>query len=90
MSLMTSPDDIQRRELTRVSDRIGAAILRFTASQHGPFRADDLRAFVTAAVGTVAPGSADRVLRDLRQRRKVDYKVINRRQSLYELVPLSP
>ncbi len=84
-----SPRDIQSQQLTRVSDRIADAILAFASKQTSTFRADDLRAFVTTTVGTVAPGSADRVLRDLRQRGQIDYRVVNRRASLYELVQTS-
>lgn len=75
-------------ELTRVCDRIGDAIIAFMRSAEA-FHADELRASVIATVGVIAPGSADRVLRDLRQRGLVNYRVLNRRQSLYERVPLA-
>ena len=37
---------------------------------------------------TVAPGSSDRVLRDLRKRRKLNYKVLSRRESRYRVIPV--
>ena len=112
----------QQENLTRVSSRIGAAILEF-CTESREFRADELREFVSAkcsetkpcfackgrgrvfidgcvwecghcngdgviAVGRVAPGSADRVLRDLRKRRKLNYKVLSRRESRYRVIPV--
>ena len=56
--------------LARVSTRIAQAIRDFL-SQTGTgrtFHADELRAHVAQRVGPTAPGSADRILRDLRQR----------------------
>lgn len=79
------PKSTQAEHLDRVSVRIGRAIVAFCAEQ-GLFHADDLRAYVTANVGIVAPGSADRILRDLRQRGCLNYRVVNRRDSLYEMI----
>jgi hypothetical protein len=53
------------------------------------FRADDLRIFVEAAIGKAAPASADRILRDMRAGRKLDYEVTNRAKSLYKFLPLT-
>ena len=75
--------DEQTENLQRVSQRISAAIVEFIAGCHR-FHADTLRRHVASRVGSIAPGSADRILRDLRQRGVIDYKVISRRQSLYE------
>ena len=77
-----------RPHLDSVSDRIAGAIVRFCKAHAGlEFYADDLRCHVTAQVGSVAPGSADRVLRDLRQRGIVSYHVVNRAKSLYRCGP---
>jgi hypothetical protein len=82
-----SQDGGQADNLERVSRRIAAAIVEFCRSRVGrQFHADDLRRFVTARCGTLAPGSADRVLRDLRQRAVLDYRVVSRKGSLYEVL----
>lgn len=77
-------DDDQQEHLERVSSRIGAAILAF-CQEHQQFHADELRKHVIAATGVTAPASADRILRDLRQKQRIDYAVVNRRESLYEV-----
>jgi hypothetical protein len=80
-------DEIQRAELARVSSRIAAAIIAFCKGRVGAeFHADDLRSHVTACVGVAAPGSADRILRDLRQRKALDYEVVSRSKSLYRVL----
>ena len=76
----------QQENLDRVRSKIQEAILEFANQRIGQaFHADDLRRYV-ASQCQVAPGSSDRVLRDLRQRGLVGYQVINRRQSLYLFV----
>lgn len=71
--------------LAAVSSRMAPAILDFCAARVGQrFYADDLRAYVQARMPG-APGSADRILRDLRQRGHVDYVVENRARSLYRV-----
>ena len=76
-------------ELERVSERIGAAVEAFCADvltlDPPRFIADDLRRHVARVVGPSAPGSADRILRMLRQRGRIAYEVIDRRGSIYEL-----
>lgn len=83
-----SPASDQREQLERVSSRIAALIVAFCAerlaSGRVDFHAADLRAAVSEHV-TTAPGSADRILRDLRKRGAVAYVVIDRRASLYRL-----
>jgi hypothetical protein len=74
----------QAAELERVSARIGRAIVDFCQARVGQqFHADELRAHVERSCGQVAPGSADRILRALRQRQVVAYRVIDRSKSLY-------
>jgi hypothetical protein len=48
------------------------------------FHAEDLRRYVLAVEPEIAPGSPDRILRALRQEGKLDYVVIDRRNSLYQ------
>ena len=70
--------------LDRVSSRIGAAVLEFCRA-HTTFHAGELHRHVETATGVSAPASADRILRDLRQRGAVSYRVVSRRESLYEV-----
>lgn len=74
--------------LARVTSRIKAAIIAFTARKT-LFRADQLRAYVALRCGTTAPASADRILRNLRQRGRLNYVVVNRRESLYRIVEVA-
>ena len=74
----------QAKELLRVSDRLRDAIyLFFDSHQVGEeFYAENLRKFVSDRV-QVAPGSADRVMRDMRKRGLINYSVVSRSKSLY-------
>jgi len=81
----------QQENLDRVSERIGPAVLAFCASVGlREFFADDLRRYVRRMAGEVAPGSPDRVLRDLRQRGLIDYAVVSRSESLYRMLRAGP
>jgi hypothetical protein len=82
----------QEEELERVSLRISASILAFYQERglESFFRADDLREWVSQEVGPIAPGSADRIMRDLRQKRLINYKVVSRSESLYQIKPIRP
>ena len=77
-------DEEQPVMLERVNLRIGRAIVDFCSTQK-KFHADDLRKHVSKNVGKVAPGSADRILRDLRRRGVLNYRELSRRASLYEV-----
>jgi len=79
----------QSHQIERVGHRIGRYIVEFC---HGrmlqrqyQFHANDLRQFVEGRFPS-APGSSDRILRDLRQKGQLNYVIINRRDSLYELL----
>lgn len=78
----------QSENLARVGGAIGETILRFVEnrleSMRPTFYADDLRRFV-ATKHTTAPGSPDRVLRQLRRKGKLGYTVIDRASSLYKI-----
>lgn len=78
------------KNLSSVSFRIGEAIVEFYNANlnAAAFRADDLRQHVINRVGIVAPGSADRVMRDMRQKNELNYTVVNRKQSLYKFLPV--
>lgn len=82
----------QDENLDRVTARIGLAIIEFyterRAAGQDHFHADDLRRHITIAVGTVAPGSPDRVMRHLRQTRVINYRVTNRAKSEYKILPM--
>jgi len=85
-TLFDDDHDDDPAERQRVNDRIGGAILDFCRDHAGQqFHGKDLLAHVLAQVGEVAPDSPGRILRDLRRRRKISYRVVRRRDSLYEL-----
>ena len=76
-------DDPEERG--RVYGRIAPLILMFSRDNAGKqFHAEELRRYVLRAAPDIAPGSPDRILRELRLEGKLDYVVINRRQSLYQ------
>lgn len=84
-------DKEQKENIERVSSRIGVAITEFWSERIGKqFHVEDLRKFVSAKVGEkVAPASPDRILRQLKQSGKVNYKIVSRRKSLYEALPVA-
>jgi hypothetical protein len=67
---------------------VSDAVLRFferrTEEGRRTFYADDLRRFV-AMRATVAQGTPDRILRSLRKAGKLNYSLINRAKSLYQI-----
>ena len=75
----------QQDNIERVGKRIGAAILQFCDGRE-KFHAEDMREYVRKAVGMVAPGSPDRILRDLRKKGLLDYKVLSRKNSHYQII----
>lgn len=79
-SLFDAPE-----ERERVKERIAPAILDFARARKREFFMDDLRRHITLTVGIVAPASPDRILRQLRQQKKLDYIVVDRRRSLYKI-----
>lgn len=88
MSDQASFNFTQAENLNRVSGNIAPHILRFLKDRGvgAEFRMSSLHDYInTVTGGMVAPASADRILRDLRQKGQCNYKVINRRQSLYRI-----
>lgn len=82
----------QAANLHRVRHRLHDVILRFVSERLAAgvreFHAADLHSYV-AEFTTAAPGSADRILRDMKRSGLVDYRVLNRAASLYQLLPLT-
>jgi hypothetical protein len=78
----------QKHHLERVSSKLSALILDF-CDTHPVFRAPELHAFVASRIPSTAPASADRVLRELRKQKRVDYEVANRRGSLYHVISVT-
>lgn len=80
----------QDEHLERVTARIAAAIIAWTRARVGQtFHMDELRRHLLGEVGMIAPASPDRILRDLRQRGKLKYEVLNRRESLYRVLEVA-
>src|SRR5262249_9941550 len=77
----------QEIELARVTGKIGRAVQTFVrkCGIGGFFHAQELHDFVGRSV---APASADRILRELRKQGWFDYDVINRRSSLYQITAI--
>jgi len=76
------------QERARVRSRIGSLILEF-CSPNRIFHMDDLARWVKCWEGNhIAPDSPGRILRQLRQQGLLNYKVVSRRQSLYQVVPV--
>jgi hypothetical protein len=75
-----SPED-----RSRVYAKIAPLIMDFYGIQAGElFHIEQLRSFVIAHVPDTAPDSPGRILRALRLEGRLDYVVINRRDSLYQ------
>ena len=77
-----------RQERERVRSRIGSLIMEF-CRQDKSFFMEELRSYVERNLADcIAPDSPGRILRQLRQQRQLNYKVVLRRQSLYRVVPV--
>ena len=76
----------QQENLDRVYSRIATHIMAFR-DEHGAgayFHAEDLRQYVLEREPSIAPGSPDRILREMRLNGVLNYTVVNRRASLYQ------
>lgn len=85
-STQLSFDFSQPAQLARVSSRIGLLVLAFfdTLAPDQEFHANDLRDYIGKKLDDyIAPGSPDRIMRQLRLDGKLNYIVVNRRGSLY-------
>lgn len=83
-------DPEQIAEFVRVGKGIGPHVCAFWLERLAglsDFRMEELRKFV-AVRAQIAPGSPERILRDLRKKGLVNYVVVNRRQSHYRALPI--
>lgn len=82
----------QTQELERVSNSITYLVERFiterTLAGNKQFHMRELHDYIFQAT-QIAPASPDRILRQLRLKGKCNYKVLDRRASLYEVLPVS-
>ena len=84
------PDDAPE-ERARVFSRIAPLVLAFQDERPlGTFHAEDLRDYVIGRDPEIAPDSPGLILRELRLLGRLNYVVINRRQSLYQFRPVEP
>jgi len=73
-----------REERARVRAKIASIILDFARQNTGRmFHVESLRVHVLKSAPDIAPDSPGRILRLLRQQGKLNYVVIDRRDSLY-------
>jgi hypothetical protein len=84
-TLFDSPAD-----RARVKSRLAPAIRQFCEriGVGGRFHMTDLAGFV-AIRHEAAPGSAERIFREMRRAGEIDYRVVHRRESLYEITALA-
>lgn len=77
----------QQKNLERVSTRIAGHIKKFFANRvpGNQFRIEELRTYVQDQGEEIAPDSPGRILRDLRQKGVLDYRIVSRKDSLYEV-----
>lgn len=76
----------QERNLNRVSSNISPTILKFFANNHGLFHVAELIAYVQLTHPHIVADSVSRIMRLLRRSGKLNYKVVNRAASLYQIV----
>lgn len=80
----------QQENITRVSEVVGPLVLEFyrlTLGTGHPWHMEELTAYVSERT-SIAPDSAGRILRALRQRGMLSYRVLSRSESLYESLPM--
>ena len=80
----------QKENLTRVSRKIAGVITAFyDIDRSRQFHMQDLQQYVKMKIPDTSPDSPSRILRDLRKKGVLDYKVIKRKDSLYQFLPPS-
>lgn len=80
----------QTQNIERVSKRIRSYVLAFcklALAQGGRFHSEELREYVSSRI-IVAPGSVDRILRELRKQCQINYTVESRSKSLYRVTEI--
>ena len=76
-------------ERRRVYGKIAPLIMTYYRAHVGKaFHAEDLRQYVLMFAADIAPDSPGRILRELRLEGKLNYVVIDRRDSLYQFRPV--
>lgn len=85
-------DETHKESLARVRRRIYAAVEKFCNDRltigRPEFHMAELDAMVRETVTCpVAPESVGRILRDLRQSKRINYLLLSRRQSKYQVLP---
>ena len=76
-------------ERARVFARIAPIVMLFRyENPDGLFHIEDLREYVIEREPGIAPDSPGRILRELRLQGRLNYVVLNRRQSLYQFRPV--
>ena len=83
--------DSQPEHLERVTSRIGKTILAWfrliRSSRVGcTFHMDEMVGYVQSEIGHVAPNSPARVMQDMRKKGQLNYRVVSRKESLYEVL----
>ena len=77
--------------LERVSSRIATTVEKFFAdvstAPNPVFFAEELRERIASEIGVVAPDSPGRIMRALRQAGRINYRVLDRAQSYYQVLP---
>lgn len=82
-----------QQERARVKSRIGKLIVEFCTERlkhfEGTFFMEELRVYIDRKLaGCIAPDSPGRILRQLRQQGELNYIVLFRSQSLYQIKPV--
>jgi hypothetical protein len=82
----TTLDFEQADNLQRIYGRVGQAILAFFAEHASQrFHLIELLRYIRQVVREVAPDSPGRIMRLLRRHGRIDYAVVSRSESLYEI-----
>lgn len=87
-----APPEEQSENIARVRSRIAGLVVAFWRERLAgkrQFHMDELREYVGAAVGKIAPDSPGRIMRDLCQDGVINYRVVMRSESLYEAMELT-
>ena len=86
--------DSHVENLERVIVKIAPVVLAFLreiiAQGRNRFHIMELTAYVRRCVGETAPDSAGRILRELRQRKRIEYQLVSRRDSHYQIDFVAP
>lgn len=85
---MIEVQDTHSENLRRLMPKVGTLVKDFLNGRlltNPVFHADDLRNYVERCIHA-SPGSPDRILRQLRLEKKIDYVLVSRRKSTYRVI----